>query len=133
MPDKDCVVTIIAHFFTERKIQNTITSSNYYRTELAIIMSVLPRVSITLKWIIFNWCRPAVLTINFKQVLVRWIALPIWHLFVQTQQWNHQSNVWNLFKVNNKDPRHGFHRLLWCLYCWLWTSKCRLGNVFTGN
>ena len=23
--------------------------------------------------------------------------------FTQTQQWKHQTNVWNLFKVNNKD------------------------------
>ena len=24
------------------------------------------------------------------------------HLFAQRQQWKHQSNAWNLFKVNNK-------------------------------
>ena len=27
------------------------------------------------------------------------------HLIVQCQQWEHQNNVWNLFKVNNKETR----------------------------
>ena len=34
-------------------------------------------------------------------------SLPSRHLLVQIQQQKHQSNVWNLFKVNskeNKDP-----------------------------
>ena len=33
-------------------------------------------------------------------------SLPSWHcLSVQTQQWKHLSNRWNLFKVNNKSIR----------------------------
>ena len=27
------------------------------------------------------------------------------HLFVQSQPWKHQNNVWKLFKVNIKDTR----------------------------
>ena len=27
------------------------------------------------------------------------------HLLVQIQQWKHQSSVWSMFKVNNKDNR----------------------------
>ena len=30
-------------------------------------------------------------------------AGPSQHLLVQNQQWKHQKNIWNLFKVNNKD------------------------------
>ena len=30
----------------------------------------------------------------------------IWHLRLQSQQWNRQNNVWNIFKVSNtKDAR----------------------------
>ena len=32
-------------------------------------------------------------------------TLPIWQLLVQSQQLKHQNNVWNLFKVINKDTR----------------------------
>ena len=31
--------------------------------------------------------------------------LSSWHLLTQSQQWKHQSNVWNPYKVNNKDSR----------------------------
>ena len=36
-------------------------------------------------------------------------ALTYWathsrHLFVQSQQWKRQNNVWNLFKIDNKGP-----------------------------
>ena len=26
-------------------------------------------------------------------------------MFAQNQKWKHQSNVWNLFKINSKDTR----------------------------
>ena len=49
-------------------------------------------------------------------------------ILVQSQQWKHQSNVWNLFKVNNKDTRtsmtlNRFHSLFWCFYYWLPAGK----------
>ena len=30
---------------------------------------------------------------------------PNQHLFVQSQQWKQHSNIWNLFKINNKNTR----------------------------
>ena len=52
---------------------------------------------------------------------------PSRHLLVQSQQLKHQNNVWNMFKVNNKDSRTTSLTLFWCFHCRLWTSKCRLG------
>ena len=63
---------------------------------------------------------------------------PSRHFLVQSQQSKHQSNVWNLFKVNNEDTRttsdanlvslsltlNRFHTLFWCFHYWLWTVKC---------
>ena len=31
--------------------------------------------------------------------------LPNWYLIAQNQQWKHQDNLWNLFKVSNEDTR----------------------------
>ena len=42
-----------------------------------------------------------------------------WHLLVQ---WKHQNNVWNLYKVNNKDTRATSMTSFWCLYCLLWAD-----------
>ena len=39
------------------------------------------------------------------------------HLLVPNQQWKHQNNVWNLFKVNNKDTRTTSMKSFRCLYC----------------
>ena len=39
-------------------------------------------------------------------------------LLVQTKQWKHQNNVWNLFKVIYKNIKTSF----WCLFCELWTG-----------
>ena len=44
------------------------------------------------------------------------------HLLVQNQQWKHQTNVWKMFKVNNKDTRTILLASLRCLYCQLWTN-----------
>ena len=46
--------------------------------------------------------------------------LPSRALLVQSQQWKHQSNVWKLFKVNNKDTRTTSMTSFWCLYRQLW-------------
>ena len=40
-----------------------------------------------------------------------------WYLLVQSQQWKHQNNMRNLFKVNRKDTRTTSLTLFWCLYC----------------
>ena len=67
---------------------------------------------------------------------------PSRHLLVQSQQWKHQNNVWNLTKVNNKDTDvndvvlvsllltlYKLYTLFWCFHCWLWTSKWSLGQI----
>ena len=68
---------------------------------------------------------------------------PSRYLLVQSQQWKYQNNVWNLFKVNNKETRtmndvidiflksllltlSRFSTFFWCLYDWLSASKCWL-------
>ena len=45
------------------------------------------------------------------------LPMPSWHLLVQSQQWKHQNNVWNMFKVNNKDTKTTSLTSFWCLYC----------------
>ena len=42
--------------------------------------------------------------------------LPSRHLLVQSQQWNHQNNMENLFKANDKGTRTISLTSLWCLY-----------------
>ena len=44
-------------------------------------------------------------SIKAEDMLISAIKSSSRHLPVQSQQWEHQSNVWNLFKVNNKDTR----------------------------
>ena len=62
-------------------------------------------------------------------------------LLVQSQQWKHDSNLWNMFKVNNKSTRttsvtsvslllisNRFHTLVWCFPWWNLSSKCQQDN-----
>ena len=69
-------------------------------------------------------------------------VLPSRHLLVQSQHLQHQSKVWNLFKVDNFKTPDFILRLeqisLLVLvfspdftYCWRWTSKWRLGMCLT--
>ena len=44
-------------------------------------------------------------TINLMSCYRYWSNRSNWLLNVQSQQWKHQNNVWNLFKVNDKDTR----------------------------
>ena len=48
--------------------------------------------------------------------VVHWDKNPTGILLVQSQQWKHQNNVWNLFKVNNRDTRTTSMTLFWCLH-----------------
>ena len=47
------------------------------------------------------------IVVSFKSCLneVDFDYLFIRPVLVQSQQWKHQNNAWNLFKVNNKDTR----------------------------
>ena len=38
------------------------------------------------------------------------------YLLAQVQQWKQRNNVWNLFKVNNKDNQNNMTSF-WCHYC----------------
>ena len=42
---------------------------------------------------------------------------PIQYSLVQSQQWRHQNNVPNMFKVNNKETRMTLLTSFWRLYC----------------
>ena len=69
-------------------------------------------------------------------------SLPSSHLLVQSQQQKHQSNVWNLFKVNSKENNDvievlsvifivNFEQISYIVLVFLlllWTSECRLSN-----
>ena len=46
---------------------------------------------------------------------------PSRHLLVQSQQWKHKNNVWNIFKVDNVDPLTP-SMTFWCLYWYFGTS-----------
>ena len=47
------------------------------------------------------------------------IRQPTLHVLVQNQQWKHQSNVKNMFQVNNRDIKTTSTTLSWCLYCYV--------------
>ena len=80
------------------------------------------------------------LLLTWNRLFSSGMTLPSRHLLVQSQQWKHQNNVWNLFNVNNKENKNGvvlvslsltlnrFSTLFWCFHCWLWASKYRLRN-----
>ena len=38
-------------------------------------------------------------------------------LLIKSQQYKRQNNVWNFFKVDNKDVRETSLTWFWCLYC----------------
>ena len=42
---------------------------------------------------------------------------PSWYLLVLSPHWKHQNNVWNLFKVINRDTGTTSRSLFWCFYC----------------
>ena len=92
---------------------------------------------------------------NF-QVYLEWVYSLLWkiittakiifstrRLLVQSQEWKHQKDMWNLFKANNKDTRttsmtlvscphllalNRFHTLFYSFYGWLWTNDFRFGS-----
>ena len=39
------------------------------------------------------------------------------YLLVQSHQWIHRNNKWNLLQVNNEDIRPKSMVSFWCLYC----------------
>ena len=56
---------------------------------------------------------------DFSRILLfrNFLKGPIQYSLVQSQQWRHQNNVPNMFKVNNKEPRMTLLTLFWRLCC----------------
>ena len=59
---------------------------------------------------------------------------PSQHLPDQSQQWRHQNNILNLFKVNSKDIKKTsvtsiFPTFFWFSHYWLCTNRCQLEKV----
>ena len=96
------------------------------------------------KWTIKHQRNSMTFYLSFHRWLWSFFALiclnnPIQHLLVQSQQWKHQSNAWNMIKNNRHQNSvndvvllfllltlNRYHTLLWCLHCWLWTNKSQL-------
>ena len=64
-----------------------------------------------------------------------------YHISLLRSLYSIQNNVWNMFRVNDKDTIRPmstasfwclflelwrYFTQFWCLHCWLWTSKLRL-------
>ena len=76
--------------------------------------------------------------LRVSQFKLIWVSIPLYinvlrypniHLLVQSQRWEHQENVWNLFKVNNKDTRTTSMTSFWCLYDWFCTDFINCSGV----
>ena len=50
-------------------------------------------------------------------------------LFAESQEWKHKNNVWNMFKVNNKETRTMSMTSFWFLYCLLWIYFTHCSSV----
>ena len=55
------------------------------------------------------------------------------HLLVQSQQWKHLNNMWNLLKFNIKDSKTVTLASFWCLYCSLWADFTYFTGVSIDN
>ena len=65
-------------------------------------------------WQIYTDSRPNELINLQPNVEFRLQNYPRQHLLVKSQQWKHQNNNWNLFKVNNKDTTTTSMASSWC-------------------
>ena len=77
--------------------------------------------------------KPKYISISVTRTSTKWLILLYrslwrysskWHLVIQSQQWIHQSNVWNLLKVSLPLT------LFWCLCCLLLTDFTHYAGVF---
>ena len=77
-------------------------------------------------WIIF--------LLNIFNTKTRLLCYPRPQLLVLSQQWEHQHNMRNLFKVKNKDARTPSLGSVWsCLYCLFWTGFTHCPGVSIVN
>ena len=80
-----------------------------------------------------NWRKMDIFKLNNSSIKLSFYAFPKRHLLVQSQQWNHQKNNWNLFKIKNTDTRTMSMTSFWCLYCQLWTDFTHCSDIFIFN
>ena len=75
---------------------------------------------------IVNGLKPLLILANTPSscLTLFWICFCNWrlgslskHLITASQWWKHQSNVWNMFKINNKATRIMSTTSFWCPYC----------------
>ena len=52
----------------------------------------------------FNWIKVSLLEIFWYCLIIIPVIKPS-NLLIQSQQWKHQNNVWNIFKASNEDAR----------------------------
>ena len=57
------------------------------------------------------------------------VLVPSRYLLVESQQWKHENNLWNLFKAINKDTRMILLTSFWFLYCYIWTDFTNCSRV----
>ena len=66
---------------------------------------------------------------HLQQSSIILMIIPNRHCLVQNKQWKYQNNVWNPFKVNNKNTRTTAVTSFWCCYCQLWTDFTHCSGV----
>ena len=107
------------------KICSKFTGEHPCRCEISIKLQS-SFIEITLQ----NGCSPVnllhIFRISFLKNTSGWLLLLFltklsflrccWHLFVPSQQWKQQNDVWNPFKVKNKDTRMTSLTSVWCIY-----------------
>ena len=66
---------------------------------------------------------------KFIIIINDWAHQTRWHFLVQSKNWKHQSNAWNLFKNINKEMRTMSITSFRCFYFSLWTYFTHCCNV----
>ena len=87
-----------------------------------------PNVGITSIWHM-PYCKHIAAVSNFTNMVLVKKRLPSKQLLSQSQPKKHLKNVWNMFKVDNKNSRSNSSMSLWCHYFWLWTYFVSFSSV----
>ena len=78
-------------------------------------------------WNIFSrWCR--LMSWSGQTDIWSDYKKSTWHLLVQNWPWKSHNNMWNLFKVNNRDTKTMSMISFWCLYQ-LWTDSKHCSGI----
>ena len=77
----------------------------------------------------FKGCLPQILLRPFLNILFQ---IPLW-VTIWPAIGNTRTNIWNIFKVNNRSTRATSMRSPWCLYCSLGTYFTHFSSVFISD